>query len=233
MKHVIIFSSLFLISSCVKPVALDHTVLDDTKRPEEEQAQDDSRKAIDVYTFLGVRPGMTVADLWPGGGYNTHLLSRLMGSNGRVYCMMGFYGSGRYDMLDKITTRITEAELNNVEVFDKPSDLPPGSVDVMVSIRNYHDAKPPRDQLLNELYDALKPGGIIGIVDVATDHPGWDEDTHRLNEQVVIDEFTANGFTLEASSDMLRNPDDDHSIRGFDEGRHTMDRYLLKFRKQN
>ena len=92
MKHVIIFSSLFLISSCVKPVALDHTVLDDTKRPEEEQAQDDSRKAIDVYTFLGVRPGMTVADLWPGGGYNTHLLSRLMGSNGSVYCMMGFYG---------------------------------------------------------------------------------------------------------------------------------------------
>ena len=136
MKHVIIFSSLFLISSCVKPVALDHTVLDDTKRPEEEQAQDNSRKAIDVYTFLGVRPGMTVADLWPGGGYNTHLLSRLMGSNGRVYCMMGFYGSGRYDMLDKITTRITEAELNNVEVFDKPSYLPPGSVDVMVSIRN-------------------------------------------------------------------------------------------------
>ena len=103
----------------------------------------------------------------------------------------------------------------------------------MVSIRNYHDAKPPRDQLLNELYDALKPGGIIGIVDVATDHPGWDEDTHRLNEQVVIDEFTANGFTFEGSSDMLRNPDDDHSIRGFDEGRHTMDRYLLKFRKQS
>ena len=136
------------------------------------------------------------------------------------------------DMLDRIKTRIVEAELNNVEVFDKPSDLPPGSIDVMVSIRNYHDAKPPRDQLLKELYDALKPGGIIGIVDVATDHPDWDDDTHRLNEQVVIDEFTANGFTLEGSSDMLRNPDDDHSIPGFTEGRHTMDRYLLKFRKK-
>ena len=232
MKHTIIFSSLFLISSCVKPVALDHTVLEDAKRPKEERAQDDSRKAIDVYTFMGVQPGMTVADLWPGGGYNTHLLSRLMGNSGRVYCMMGFYGSGRYDMLDKIKTRIVEAELNNVEVFDKPSDLPLGSIDVMVSIRNYHDAKPPRDQLLKELYDALKPGGIIGIVDVATDHPSWDDDTHRLNEQVVIDEFTANGFTLEGSSDMLRNPDDDHSISGFTEGRHTMDRYLLKFRKQ-
>jgi predicted methyltransferase len=68
-------------------------------------------------------------------------------------------------------------------------------------------------------------------VDVATDRPGWDKETHRLNEQVVIDEFTAHGFALEGSSDMLRNPNDDHSIMGFDEGRHTMDRYLLKFRK--
>ena len=102
MKHILIFSSLFLISSCVKPVALDSSVLDDAKRPAEERAQDDSRKAIDVYTFIEVQPGMTVADLWPGGGYNTHLLSRLMGNSGRVFCMMGFYGSGRYDMLDKI-----------------------------------------------------------------------------------------------------------------------------------
>ena len=59
-----------------------------------------------------------------------------------------------------------------------------------------------------------------------------DDDTHRLNEQVVIDEFTSNGITLEGSSEMLRNQEDDHSIPGFDEGRHTMDRYLLKFRKQ-
>ena len=101
----------------------------------------------------------------------------------------------------------------------------------MVSIRNYHDAKTPRDQLLSELHAALKPNGILGIVDVATDRPGWDDETHRLNEQVVIDECTSNGFELVESSDMLRNPDDDHSIRGFDEGRHTMDRYLLKFRK--
>ena len=89
----------------------------------------------------------------------------------------------------------------------------------------------PRDQLIAELSAALKTDGVIGIVDVATDRPGWDKETHRLNEQVVIDEFTAHGFALEGSSDMLRNPNDDHSIMGFDEGRHTMDRYLLKFRK--
>ena len=223
-------SGMILFVGCSKP--LDRSVLDDPDRPAEEKEQDGDRKAIDVYTFLGIEPGMTVADLWPGGGYNTHLLSRLMGDDGKVYCMMGFYGSGRYETLDKIEARIADSNLSNVEIFSTPADLPPNSIDVMVSIRNYHDAKAPRDGLIAELSAALKKGGVIGIVDVATDRPGFDEETHRLNEQVVIDEFTANGFTLEGSSEILRNPDDDHSIKGFDEGRHTMDRYLLKFKKK-
>ena len=235
MKNFTVLVSLLgmiVLSSCNKPASLDRSVLGDPARSSEEKEQDSHRKAVDVYTFLGIEPGITVADLWPGGGYNTHLLSRLMGDDGKVYCMMGFYGSGRYDTLDKIEERIKEANLSNVQIFSKPSDLPVGSIDVMVSIRNYHDADPPRDQLIAELSAALKPDGVIGIVDVATDRPGWDKETHRLNEQVVIDEFTAHGFALEGSSDLLRNPNDDHSIMGFDEGRHTMDRYLLKFRKQ-
>tara|TARA_B100001123_G_scaffold446013_1_gene599146 strand:- start:386 stop:1051 length:666 start_codon:yes stop_codon:yes gene_type:complete len=220
---------MILFVSCSKP--LDRSVLDDPARPAEEKAQDDDRKAIEVYNFLGIKPGMTVADLWPGGGYNTHLLSRLMGEDGRVLCMMGFYGGGRYKTLDQIEARIANSNLSNVELFNTPADLPPNSIDVMVSIRNYHDATAPRDTLIAELRTSLKKGGVIGIVDVATDRPGWDEETHRLNEQVVIDEFTANGFTLQGSSDILRNARDDHSIMGFDEGRYTMDRYLLKFRK--
>ena len=222
---------MIVLSSCSKPASLDRSVLDDPARSSEEKEQAARRKAVDVYTCLGNVPGMTVADLWPGGGYNTQLLSRLMGKDGKVYCMMGFYAGGRYMMLDKIEARIVDSGLSNVEIFNTPADLPTNTIDVMVSIRNYHDADPPRDQLIAELSAALKPGGVIGIVDVATDRPGWDEETHRLNEQVVIDEFTAHGFALEGSSDMLRNPNDDHSIMGFDEGRHTMDRYLLKFRK--
>ena len=83
MKNLTVLVSLLgmiLISSCSKnTAALDRSVLDDPTRPSEEKEQDAQRKSIDVYTFLGIEPGMTVADLWPGGGYNTHLLSRLMG----------------------------------------------------------------------------------------------------------------------------------------------------------
>ncbi len=77
--------------------------------------------------------------------------------------------------------------------------------------------------------------GIVGIVEAASDRPGWDPETHRLNEQTVIDEFTAAGFELSGRSDMLANPADDRSASGFDEGtyegRHDTDRYLLKFAK--
>ena len=166
MKNFTVLVSLLgmiVLSSCNKPASLDRSVLGDPARSSEEKEQDSHRKAVDVYTFLGIEPGITVADLWPGGGYNTHLLSRLMGDDGKVYCMMGFYGAGRYDTLDKIEERIKEANLSNVQIFSKPSDLPVGSIDVMVSIRNYHDAKTPRDQLLAELYAALKPNGILGM----------------------------------------------------------------------
>ncbi|MDX1748018.1 MAG: hypothetical protein R3324_18960, partial [Halobacteriales archaeon] len=60
---------------------------------------------------------------------------------------------------------------------------------------------------------------------------GWDEETHRLNEAVVIDDFTSGGFELADRSDLLANPDDDHTASGFEAGRHTTDRYLLKFVK--
>ena len=109
MKNFTVLVSLLgmiVLSSCSKPASLDRSVLDDPARSSEEKEQDAHRKAIDVYTFLGIEPGITVADLWPGGGYNTHLLSRLMGDDGKVYCMMGFYGSGRYDTLDKIEEEV-------------------------------------------------------------------------------------------------------------------------------
>ncbi|MEE8184719.1 MAG: hypothetical protein V3T95_05385, partial [Acidobacteriota bacterium] len=57
-------------------VRLDRAILDGPGRPEKEKAQDAGRKAMDVYEWLGIQPGMTVADLFCSGGYNTHLLSR-------------------------------------------------------------------------------------------------------------------------------------------------------------
>lgn len=225
----------------VAQVRLDRSVLDDPSRPDEEKSQDAARKAIDVYEWLGIAPGMKVADLFCSGGYNTHLLSRIVGPEGKVFGIFEFYANkelfdGQLYKVDVMRERVAKNSLENVELMEKIAELPEEGLDAVLVVRNYHDVEwvfkdLQRKDVVASLYRALKPGGVVGIVEVATDKPDWDEETHRLNERVVIEDFTSGGFTLAGSSDMLANPDDDHSITGFEEGRYKMDRYLLKFEK--
>ena len=233
--------AILLVASGPALAGLDREALKDPGRPEDERKQDASRKAIDAYEWLGIEPGMAVADLFCSGGYNTHLLSRVVGEEGKVFAIFEFYSDkeafgGRLYKVDAVTERVKENKLENVDLVMKITDLKPESADVMLAVRNYHDVEWVFDGLkrkptVEAIYKALKPGGVVGIVEVVTPKEGWDKEAHRLNEKVVIEDFTSGGFTLEGKSDMLANPDDDHSGSGFDKGRHTMDRYLLKFKK--
>lgn len=221
---------------------LDREILDHASRPAGDREQDVGRLALDVYDWLGIRPGMVVADVFSGGGYNTHLLALALAEQptSRVYSVAGGVVADtireRFDLDFRAATqrRIQEAGLRNVTTVETVHDLPPAGVDAIVSIRNFHDydvfGGDSRAAAVG-MFAALAPGGILGIEEVATDRPGWDEETHRLNESVVIDVLTAAGFELVGRSHLLRDEDDDHSTAGFEVGRHRMDRYLLKFRK--
>ena len=218
--------------------SLDRSVLNDATRPEKEREQDAARKSLELYEWLGVRPGMTVADLWPGAGYNTHLLSRLMGRKGEVVAVWDWYGTNvfgpDYNRRPAFEERMKEAGLDNVTMAAEFSDVPDNSIDVALTVRNYHDlwmvaTWKPLD-FVREIHRFLKPGGIVGVVEVATPHEGFHKDTHRLNEKVVVDHFTSIGFELVGRSDMLANPEDDHTTEGFPD-RHLTDQYVLKFRK--
>jgi predicted methyltransferase len=223
------------------PARLDRSILDDPGRPDDDKKQDAGRKALDVYEWVGMRPGMTVADLFCAGGYNTHLLSKVVGGSGKVYAVFEFYANkelfdGQLYKVDAMKERVEKGGLSNVELAMALSDLPSGGVDAMITVRNYHDVEwvfesLKREEVVQAIYRALKPGGVIGIVDVATPKDGWDQETHRLNEKVVIEDFRKGGFELAGRSDMLANADDDHTGNGFKEGRHKLDRYVLKFRK--
>jgi len=221
---------------------IDRALLDDPARPAEEKTQDPGRKALDVYEWLGVKPGMVVADVFPATGYNTHLLSKVVGAKGKVYSVLEFFGDKQlfdgklYQRTETLKQRITKNALTNVEVVDHLAQLKPNSVEAMIAVRNYHDVEwvfpgLTRKECVAGMLNALKPGGVVVIDEVATDKPGWDKDTHRLNEKVVIDDFTAGGFELAEKSNLLANPGDDHTTQGFKEGRQNMDQYLLKFRK--
>lgn len=202
-------------------------ILDDPSRPAEERARDAGTKPLELYAFFEVEEGSTVADMMPGGGYNTIILSKVVGDSGKVYS--GPAGGRR----DRITPRLQANPLANVEVFGDYSEIPADSLDVIVTVRNLHDLinRGNDAEVLAQWLRALKPGGILGVVDARTTMEGFDGNTHRINEQLVIDRVTAAGFELVESSDLLANPDDDVSSRAETGNRYDIDRLTLKFRK--
>ena len=92
------------------------------------------------------------------------------------------------------------------------------------------------DAWLKTVYAAMKPGGIVGVIDHVA-KPGGDtretvEKLHRIDPAVVKADFERAGFVLDGSSDMLRNPADDHRCCVFDPKiRGKTDRFVYRFRK--
>lgn len=203
-------------------------LLEDPTRLEADRTRDEGSKPLAVFAFFGVRPAMTVVDYFPFGGYNTHLLSKIVGPEGRVLATRPDY------FTDELKARIESAALTNVELVAGLDDIADGTVDVVVTVRNLHDlyvfveGEPAREYA--GFLRVLKPDGILGIVDARTPNDGADPDTHRINEQFAAAEVTAAGLVLLERSELLADPDDDHGDSRFPL-RHTIDRMLLKFGK--
>jgi predicted methyltransferase len=197
-------------------------------RPADEMARDATSKPLALYQFFDIKPGSVVADLFAGGGYNTAILTHLVGDGGVVFSQDGKQGV--------VAERLKTGDLkgrSNIVVFRKIEDLPADSLDVVLTVRNYHDVQEADvANWLKGISRALKPGGVFAVVDVRT-KPGFEGrggDLHRIAEDLVVKEVTAAGFKLESRSDMLANPKDTYESAEF-ENREGTDRMVLKFRK--
>ncbi|MDH3547291.1 MAG: methyltransferase type 11 [Gammaproteobacteria bacterium] len=232
------------------PAAVDASIYADavanSARPAADRARDPGRKPAAVLEFFAIRPGMTVLDLFSGGGYYTEILAYVVGNNGRV---IAHSNSAYLDFAgDEFEARYAEDRLGNVDILMAENNelrLEAESLDAILFVLSYHDiyyAAPQRGwpkidgpALLAELGKGLKPGGIVGIVDhyaQAGSPRETGETLHRIDPAIVIAEMQAAGFELDASSDVLRNEGDDHSKQVFDpDVRGQTDRFLLRFKK--
>lgn len=211
-------------------------------RPAADRARDDGRKPADVIAFLGIEPGMTVVDLIAAGGYYTEVLSHAVGPEGKVYAQNNAYVLQMRDGAnDKaMTARLAGGRLGNVERLDREMadlGLEPGSIDAAVTALNFHDVYNGRGAeaatgFLKTVHALLKPGGVLGLVDHAGAAGNDNEKLHRIEESLAVETAKAAGFEVEATSDALRNPDDDGSRNVFDpEIRGRTDRFVLRLRK--
>src|SRR3954463_2824031 len=89
----------------------------DPARPADQRSADALRKPAETLAFSGVRPGMTVGEFYPGGGYFTRMLSDVVGPSGHVY---GIENVGWKGAVDADRAMLTEKSRKNVSVDVQP-----------------------------------------------------------------------------------------------------------------
>ncbi len=213
--------------ACVPTVTQDYTAaLADPARPQADRDRDGVRKPAQLLAFAEVERGDTVVDFIMGGGYFTRILSAAVGPDGRVYA---------YQPAEFIQFQADYARQQDEAVAGRANVVPlrdslrsfafPATVDAIITVQNWHDLHlriAPQGlaaATARRLYDALKPGGVLLVVDhVANSDPGFaaPEALHRIDPAAARAEIEAAGFRFEGALDIFRRVDDPHTASVFD-----------------
>lgn len=204
-------------------------------RPQADRDRDAARKPVETIEALGVQEGWTVVDVSAGGGYFTRVLSAAVGPNGKVLSQAG---ANALERNNGQAQKDMAAELGNVEiVFDTVGSIPDGTADAAITAQNYHDAYNFRGEegsqaFLKEIFDVLKPGGVAVIIDHEGNEGANNGELHRIPAATARAQIEKAGFEIVSESDVLDNPDDDHTL-GVREAsvRGETDQFLFVVRK--
>lgn len=185
-------------------------------------ARDRYRHPEQTLSFFGVEPDQTVVEIWPGGGgWYTELLGPLLRERGLLYCAhwradspVGFFRQSRERFDQKLALHPEVYDRVVVTVLEPPAAMeiaPDGRADRVLTFRNVHNwMKVGRaDTVFEALYRALKPGGILGVVE----HRAKPDTTRPdmiasgyVTESEVKRLAGAAGFEFEAASEINANP---------------------------
>jgi predicted methyltransferase len=212
-------------------------------RTSAELERDRNRKPQQTLAFFGLEDDMSVVEMIPGGGWYTKLLVPILNEKGNYY---GAIGTGR---IENNLSTLPGFERMAIVAKDAKLDRPEGSrfytleasnlgvtdVDMVLTFRNYHNFGDQGRAAMNKLaFDALKPGGIYGVVDHTARHmePMTDSNRRRFDPVKAIKEIQDAGFVLVDFSNMHYKEDDEleyevgaRSVSG------NTDRWTLKFMK--
>jgi predicted methyltransferase len=191
------------------------------------KARDRYRHPLETLAFFGFRSDMTVVEIWPGGGWYTEILAAALKEDGKFYAAQYSvnppFGYQRRYFGSFLTKLGSEPDIYRDVVITSlgfPEELevaPPGSADMVVTFRNVHNwvgegYGPEQTRLgYKAMYDALKPGGILGIVDHRWPDPDSEDPQSGngyISEQRIIEYAQRVGFELVARSEVNANPND-------------------------
>jgi predicted methyltransferase len=213
-------------------------------RPAGDVAKDAHRHPAEVTAFAGVKPGDTVIELVPGGGYFTRVLSAAVGPSGKVYAVIpNWLAQRKPEAVASERAIAAEPGYGNVRVVVEGlgSIADQGPADVVFTAQNYHDLHlkvvPPGTalQVDQAVLAALKPGGVYVVEDhVAAAGSGETapDSLHRIDPAYARAEIEKSGLVFDGESKVLANTADPHTAIVFDPSiRGRTDQFLFRFRK--
>jgi predicted methyltransferase len=220
--------------------------LHNKERPDDDRDSDKSRKPEQILDFSKITSGMVIADLDAGAGYYTELFSFLVGTTGKVYMQNGPRYIGRHS--DKVEERLEDNRLTNAIRLDssyKNLNLP-DNIDLVFISLAYHDIYVSQDKeewnadvasYFDQIHKALKDNGRLIIIDhsaLAETGSTAANSLHRIDEKFARSDIESRGFSMTASSDALRNPNDDRALRIWNEKVNgKTDQFVMMFSKVN
>jgi len=161
-----------------------------------------------VMDALGIHAGSTVADIGCGRGYFTFEFAKRVGTEGKVYAEDLDQGD-----LASIRNKAKERGLTQIEAVLGATDdphLPAASLDAVLIMNAYHEFQN-HDPMLQAIYRALKPGGLLGLIDGAAEvgHPrSYYDGTHRLPEVYEREDALRAGFHFVRQAPSFKRTDD-------------------------
>ncbi len=196
-------------------------------RSDTDKARDQFRHPKETIAFLGLTQDMTVVEIWPGQGYYLNILAPwITQGNGTYYAAHGWRASSDNERVQNAIKTFDETLASKPELYGgakrslmHPAEYdlaPDGPVDAILTFRNVHNwmtGDPETDYsftTFDKMFDALKPGGILGVVEHRA--KGSEQDLAAANGYVLENHVIAMakeaGFVLEASSEINANPAD-------------------------
>lgn len=191
------------------------------QRSAKNKARDIHRHPKETLDFFGFNSSMTVVELAPGGGWYTEILAPALKGSGKLYGAHypdtgedNYYSNSRRKLEKKLAENDIFSEVVLTDFTPRqPSTLAPaGTADLVLTFRNLHNWKEEGVlQMYKDAFAALKPGGIMGVVEhrMPTSQNWADnQKSGYFPEDLAIDLAMQAGFKLIAKSEINANVND-------------------------
>lgn len=201
--------------------------------------RDIPRKPFETFQFLGLREGMVAMDIGAYAGYTTEMLSAAVGQGGTVYMqntqeVIKEYAEGYYDRT--IAERLANNRLPNVKLHVREYDdlglqdeVDLAFLGNLIHDFYYRDGEENALLFLASIRIALKPGGVLGVMDHVGDSDRPNGKLHRIDPDVARNLLRRAGFKIEAESELFATSKDDHTLMVYDETVYLQtDRFLFR-----